>query len=61
MFFFFFSIASGGMDGPLFKAVEASNGGRFELLRGQGNDADTVGTKKVWVPWPQRLVETNCR
>lgn len=39
----------GGMDGPLFKAVEASNAGRFELLRGQGNDADTVGTKKVWV------------
>eukprot|EP00438_Fugacium_kawagutii_P015537 Skav211010 [mRNA] locus=scaffold134:4239:5111:+ [translate_table: standard] len=39
----------GGMDGPLFKAVEASNAGRCELLRGQGNDADTVGTKKVWV------------
>lgn len=39
----------GGMDGPLFKAVEASNAGRFDLLRGQGNDADTVGTKKVWV------------
>lgn len=23
------------MDGPIFKAVEASNAGRFELLRGQ--------------------------
>ena len=39
----------GGVDGPLFKAVEAANAGRFELLRGQGNDDDTVGTKKVWV------------
>mmetsp|Transcript_192 Transcript_192/g.344 ORF Transcript_192/g.344 Transcript_192/m.344 type:complete len:300 (+) Transcript_192:65-964(+) len=39
----------GGMDGPAFKAVEAANAGRLELVRGQGNDADTVGTKKVWV------------
>ena len=27
--------SSGGMDGPLFKAVEAANAGRCELLRGQ--------------------------
>ncbi|CAE7435800.1 unnamed protein product [Symbiodinium natans] len=39
----------GGMDGPLFKDVEAANNGRLQLVRGQGNDADTVGTKKVWV------------
>jgi len=39
----------GGMDGPLFKQVEAANAGRLELVRGQGNDADTVGTKKVWI------------
>jgi len=39
----------GGMDGPLFKQVEAANDGRMQLLRGQGNDADTVGTKKVWI------------
>lgn len=39
----------GGMDGPLFKEVEAANAGRMQLLRGQGNDADTVGTKKVWI------------
>ncbi|CAE7506829.1 unnamed protein product [Symbiodinium pilosum] len=39
----------GGMDGPLFKEVEAANNGRLQLVRGQGNDADTVGTKKVWI------------
>uniref|UniRef100_A0A7S3TUX2 Peptide-methionine (S)-S-oxide reductase n=1 Tax=Strombidinopsis acuminata TaxID=141414 RepID=A0A7S3TUX2_9SPIT len=39
----------GGMDGPLFKEVEAANAGRMELVRGQGNDGDTVATKKVWV------------
>lgn len=39
----------GGMDGPLFKDVEAANNGRLQLVRGQGNDADTVGTKKVWI------------
>jgi len=39
----------GGMDGPLFKAVEAANAGRMELVAGKGNDADTVGSKKVWV------------
>lgn len=39
----------GGMDGPLFKQVEAANNGRLELLRGEGNDADTVMTKKVWI------------
>lgn len=44
----------GGMDGPYFQAVEAANGGRLELLKGQGNDADTVGTKKVWARPPTR-------
>jgi len=39
----------GGMDGPLFKQIEAANKGRLQLLRGEGNDADTVGTKKVWI------------
>merc|ERR1719215_467127 len=39
----------GGMDGPLYKQVEAANAGRLQLLRGEGNDADTVGTKKVWI------------
>jgi len=39
----------GGMDGPLFKQVEAANAGRMQLLRGQGNDSDTVGTQKVWI------------
>lgn len=39
----------GGMDGPLFKQVETANAGRLQLVRGEGNDADTVGTKKVWV------------
>mmetsp|Transcript_41229 Transcript_41229/g.76690 ORF Transcript_41229/g.76690 Transcript_41229/m.76690 type:complete len:298 (-) Transcript_41229:181-1074(-) len=39
----------GGMDGPLFKEVDVANAGRLELVRGQGNDADTVGTKKVWI------------
>jgi len=39
----------GGMDGPLFKQVEVANAGRMELLRGKGNDDDTVGTKKVWI------------
>lgn len=39
----------GGMDGPLFKQVEAANNGRMELLAGKGNDADTVGTKKIWI------------
>lgn len=39
----------GGMDGPLFKSIEAANSGRMELVRGQGNDADTVGTKKIWI------------
>jgi len=39
----------GGMDGPYFKQIEAANAGRIELLRGEGNDRDTVGTKKVWV------------
>jgi len=39
----------GGVDGPLFKQVEEANAGRLKLLKGQGNDADTVGTKNVWV------------
>lgn len=39
----------GGMDGPLFKQVEAANNGRLELLKGEGNDSDTVFTKKVWI------------
>mmetsp|Transcript_3628 Transcript_3628/g.7107 ORF Transcript_3628/g.7107 Transcript_3628/m.7107 type:complete len:301 (-) Transcript_3628:26-928(-) len=39
----------GGMDSPLFKQVEEANAGRMQLLRGQGNDSDTVGTKKVWI------------
>jgi len=39
----------GGMDSPLFKQIEAANEGRLQLLRGMGNDEDTVGTKKVWV------------
>lgn len=28
-------LSSGGIDGPYFKALEAANGGRMELLRGQ--------------------------
>mmetsp|Transcript_72572 Transcript_72572/g.216588 ORF Transcript_72572/g.216588 Transcript_72572/m.216588 type:complete len:305 (-) Transcript_72572:44-958(-) len=39
----------GGMDGPLYKQIEAANNGRMQLLAGKGNDADTVGTKKVWI------------
>jgi len=39
----------GGMDGPYFKQIETANAGRVKLLRGEGNDPDTVGTKKVWV------------
>lgn len=39
----------GGMDGKFFKEVESANAGRMKLLRGQGGDADTVGTKNVWI------------
>jgi peptide methionine sulfoxide reductase MsrA len=39
----------GGMDGKYFDAVKAANAGRLELLKGEGNDADTVRTKKVWI------------
>ena len=49
------------MDGPYFQAVEAANGGRLELLKGQGNDADTVGTKKVWARPPTRADIRICK
>jgi len=39
----------GGVDGPYFEQVKAANAGRMELVKGEGNDADTVRTKKVWV------------
>lgn len=39
----------GGVDGPYFEQVKAANAGRMTLVSGKGNDADTVGTKKVWV------------
>eukprot|EP00929_Paragymnodinium_shiwhaense_P115081 TRINITY_DN8369_c0_g1_i1.p1 TRINITY_DN8369_c0_g1~~TRINITY_DN8369_c0_g1_i1.p1 ORF type:complete len:309 (+),score=76.20 TRINITY_DN8369_c0_g1_i1:73-999(+) len=39
----------GGMDGPLFQKVKEANNNRLTLLKGEGNDADTVGSKKVWV------------
>lgn len=39
----------GGMDGPLFEKLKEANNGRLQLVKGVGNDADTVGSKKVWV------------
>lgn len=39
----------GGMDGPLFKQVEAANQGRMKFIAGKGADEDTVGSKKVYV------------
>merc|ERR1719335_2102645 len=40
----------GGMDGPLFAQLKATNdGGKVEFVKGKGNDSDTVGTKKIWI------------
>lgn len=39
----------GGVDSPLFSVIQNANAGRFKLLRGEGNDADTVFSKKIWI------------
>jgi len=39
----------GGVDSPLFAEIQAANNGRMELVPGQGGDADTLMTDKVWV------------
>ena len=41
----------GGMDGPIFKAVEASNAGRFELLRGQAVSESWLSLDDLDVFW----------
>lgn len=39
----------GGMEGPLFEQVKVANAGRMQLVKGQGNEPDTVGSKKIWI------------
>ena len=39
------------MDGPIFKAVEASNAGRFELLRGQAVSESWLSLDDLDVFW----------
>eukprot|EP00931_Biecheleriopsis_adriatica_P124222 TRINITY_DN99331_c0_g1_i1.p1 TRINITY_DN99331_c0_g1~~TRINITY_DN99331_c0_g1_i1.p1 ORF type:complete len:309 (-),score=51.85 TRINITY_DN99331_c0_g1_i1:121-1047(-) len=39
----------GGMSGSPFKQIEKVSDGRLQFVMGQGNDADTVGSKKIWV------------
>jgi len=39
----------GGMSGAAFQQVKEVSGGKLEFLLGQGNDGDTIGSKKVWV------------
>lgn len=43
------------MDGPLFKAVEASNAGRFDLLRGQ--DSSTGGVLMGLSTWSYMVIQ----